>query len=158
MSARFSDDAFGVWRAAASKIARDLARELLEAWTPETRARIIQHMKSQGAEFVDHKQVGDYDLSLWHYTGLLNFYAVALNSGQEDPTTLDGQARRPKAQYLQWNKVLVQLRDWVGQYGKLLVSSAYPGRTEQYNRLLKRYFLVGEWSVAPEAGFFILPE
>ena len=147
----FSEDAFGVLRLAASMIVRDL----LEAWTPERKAQIIQSMRERKAELISHEQIGDYDLTLWHYTQF-GYYAAALNSGQEDPTTVHGQLTAPKSQRLQWRNVVAVLRGWTRQYGKILIGSADVDRIGQYKRMLQPYFLIGEWSQG--IGFFVLPD
>ena len=148
------DDAFGVQRCYAYQIARDL----LEAWTLEEKERIIAQMREKRqAELVDHVQIAEYDLVLWCYTRS-NTYAVSLNVGHEDPTTLDGQKQRPKPQTLPWYDVVSQLQRWVEQYGKLLIGSAIGTKTKKYRRLLHRHFLIGDWKEHPGDGFYLMPD
>lgn len=149
----FMDDTFGANRAAAHQIVKDL----LEMWTPERKDEIIQSMTKRGASLVDHVTIGDYDLVLWHYPKI-NAYAASINSGQEDPTTMDGQEKRPRSQHLNWHSVVVQLQKWVKSHGRILISSTHRNRIGQYRKLLTRHFLTAEWSEWPDAGFFILPD
>ena len=148
----FIDDPFGVNR----RIVHQIVGDLLEAWTPERKEQIMGRMKERGAALVDHVQIGDYDLVLWHYVAN-DIYAASLNS-QEDPTELTGQIRQPKAQRLHWGGVVLQLRMWVERYGKLLIGSTLESRTQQYRRRLYRNFLVADWKEHPDAGFYILPD
>jgi|ERR1051326_2874486 hypothetical protein len=149
----FLEDAFGVHRCRADEI----VRHLLEAWTSEKKAEIVARMKERHADLVEHDVAGDYDLTLWHYTRE-GYYVVAINSGQEDPTTVSGQEAEPRAQRLPWKKMTSTLSRWVRRYGKLLVGSTDPEKTDQYKKLLSRYFLLGIWSEHPQGGFFILPD
>jgi hypothetical protein len=155
MSLSFIDDPFCVARMFALQAVEQLLLD--EAWTPERKAEIVQRMSDDKKELVEHTVIGDYDLTLWHYT-VSGWYVVGLNSGQEDPTTMLGQERKPKSSYLAWNKVVSILRQWVLVHGKIIVGSSHPEKTEAYRRLLTRYFLVAEWSEHPGAGFFLLPD
>ena len=149
----FSNDPFGANRAMATEI----VRQLLEAWTPETKARIIAQMNARQAGLVEHVTIEDYDLALWHYR-TLDLYAVSLNSEQADPTTPEGQTHHPKAQFLKFGRVAAQLLEWTRKYGKLLIGSVDPEKTAQYKRLLSNWFLIATWTEYPSAGFFILPD
>lgn len=130
---------------------------MLEAWSPDRKAQIAQSMNQRGAVLIAHEVIGDFDLTLWHYP-VHGYHAASLNSGQEDPTTLSGQERQPKAQRLNWGAVKTQLHRWVDSYGKILIGSARTERIAQYRRLLGRDFLIGEWDRYPDAGFFIMPD
>jgi hypothetical protein len=150
---RFMDDVHGANRVTAYQVIQDL----VEAWTPERKAEMIRSMASRDADLVEHAVIGDYDLTLWFYRRF-ELYAASLNSGQEDPLSLDGQAKNPKPQALKWISVVSRLQDWVKTYGRILVGSTDSAKTEQYRRLLARHFLIAEWSDHPGAGFFILPD
>ncbi len=148
----FLEDAFGVHRVLANRVVDVLA----EAWSQEQKEQIESRMAAQGFTLVEHVVFADYDLALWRYRDI--YYAASINSGSEDPTTMDGQASTPKAQSIQWNKVTMQLRHWVRQYGKILIASSQVHRMDQYRRLLSRYFLIGDWNEYPGHGFFIMPD
>ena len=152
MKEEFCADAFGVYRMTAITTVKRL---LGESWTDARKDEIIQQM-SKEADFIDRVVVGDYDLVLWKFHG--GYYAVSINSGQEDPTSIEGQKRHPSPQKFPFEEVVLQLRQWVRQYGKLLIGSSKIVRIQQYRRMLLRYFLIGEWGEHPSAGFFILPD
>jgi hypothetical protein len=147
----FMDDPFGM-----SRVSTIMILEMLEAWTPEKKDEIVKAMADR-ANLVDHVVIGDYDLVLWHYREM-NEYAASINSGQEDPTTVIGQKRRPPAGHVDWYDVVSQLQTWVRQHGRILIGSTVKERTNKYRRLLNRHFLIGEWTDHPNAGFFILPD
>jgi hypothetical protein len=153
MNYKFSDDTFGAVRYMAHKIVGDL----LESWAPDRKEEIVQNMKRKGADLVEHALAGDFDIALWYYPKQ-NFYAVSLNSGQEDPTNPQDQMHLPKSQWIPWGTVLRRLHKWVDEHGKLLISSFLPQRTMQYRRMLQRHFLTANWSDDPQEGFYILPD
>lgn len=151
----FRNDPIGLNRHAANLI----VSQLIETWTPERKVDIEKYAKETwNAILVERVQIADYDLTLWYYPKH-GIHAVGLNSEQENPIDPDVQDKEVhvKPQWLRWRDVERQLDRWLDQYGKLLVGSAVPARTQRYRKLLSRHFLIGEWDT-PSAGFYILPE
>ena len=103
---------------------------ILEAWSPESKDRIVQDNARKGVRLIDHVVLDDYDLTLWKVpvnpakvlsapSGVL--WSVAVNSEQHDPTQLATQhAKFPGSslRHTPASSFVQVLRDWIADYGK----------------------------------------
>lgn len=114
-----------------------LTARLME-WTDEEAEKFLGYYRQHGATLADSVGAAGYTLSLWYYQDE-RIYEVNIDYKGLDFTDPAVQRQRQSVTgYIPMHQLARKLREWLNQYGHLVMGSHNPRKVDLYKRLFAR--------------------